>query len=488
MDLIQLVDAVPGARLAGSRGATPPITGVAARADSAMPGQLFVCVPGVRMDGHDVAPQAVARGVSALVVERELPLDVPQVVVPSARQAVALIAARMAGNPAARLRVVGVTGTNGKTTCAYLVRAVLEAAGESCGLIGTVETLVGGRPDPATHTTPDPAGLHALFARMLEAGDTACSMEVSSHALHQHRVAGVPFAAAVFTNLTRDHLDYHRDLEDYVQAKRLLFARPAGDGPDPPGAANLDDPFGARLAGELGLLGYAIDAPADVRPRVFRQTQAGAWADVETPRGRLELDTRLRGRFNLANILAVVSVAELLGLPHHAVATGLGGVAGVPGRLEPVEAGQPFQVLVDYAHTPDSLQNVLQAARGLAEGGRVILVFGCGGDRDRGKRPQMGDIARRMADVAVVTSDNPRSEDPDEIIREIAAGAVTGPARMVVLPDRTEAIAAAVGMAEPGDIVLVAGKGHERGQEVAGVITPFDDREVARAVLEELAR
>jgi len=493
MTLSELVEAVPGAKLLGPHGAehlpAPPapettVHRAAPRADAAGPGDLFACVRGVTADGHDFAAQAVAAGATALIVERPLDLPVPQVLVPDARLAVALAAGILAGRPADRLAIVGITGTNGKTTSSYLVRALLEAAGHRAGLVGTVETIVGGAPDPAVHTTPDPVSLHALFGRMVAAGDTACAMEVSSHALAQRRVAGVPFAAAVFTNLTRDHLDYHPDVEDYYLAKRRLFMRPGGDGPDPPGASNLDDAHGARLAREAGLLGYAIDAPADVRPVEFRSTALGTWARVATPRGILELETHLRGRFNLANALGVISVGELMGIPHDRVAAGIGSVRGVPGRLEPIEAGQEFQVLVDYAHTPDALETVLTAVRGFAGDGRVIAVFGCGGDRDRGKRPQMGAIARRLADVAVVTSDNPRSEDPEVIIRAILDGAEGGPARLVVEPDRRAAIGAAVAMAAPGDVVLIAGKGHERGQEAHGVITPFDDREVARAALE----
>jgi UDP-N-acetylmuramoyl-L-alanyl-D-glutamate--2,6-diaminopimelate ligase len=297
-------------------------------------------------------------------------------------------------------------------------------------------------------------------------------------------VAGVHFAAALFTNLTRDHLDYHRDIEDYFQAKRSLFVRPAEEGPTPPGATNMDDEYGRRLAAEAGALGYAIDAPADVRPLAVSGLDRGIAATVATPRGPLEIETMLRGRFNLSNLLGVVAVGEILGLPHDAVARGLAGVRGVPGRFEAVDAGQPFPLIVDYAHTPDSLQNVLVAARELVSGGRLIVVVGCGGDRDRGKRPQMGAIAGNLADVAVITSDNPRSEDPDAIIAEILAGMDGCAAERHVDADRRAAIAHAVGLAGPGDVVVLAGKGHEQGQERDGVITPFDDRVVAREIVE----
>ena len=487
MTLEELICEVPGARLIAPGPAAPApggttVTAVADRADEAGPGTLFCAVPGLRADGHDFAAEAVARGAAAVLVQRPLDLPVPQVLVDDARMATALAASAVLGHPSRALTVVGVTGTNGKTTCAFLLRAVLEAAGHRCGLIGTIESRVGGRPLPAGHTTPGAPRLQELFARMREAGDTACAMEVSSHALDQRRVAGTRFAAALFTNLTRDHLDYHPDVEHYFAAKRGLFARPAGEGEDPPATANLDDPFGRRLAAETGALGYAVDAPADVRPEAVRGLETGIHARIATPRGPVEVRSRLRGGFNLSNLTGVAAVAELLGLPHDALVAGIASVSGVPGRFEAIEGGQPFPVIVDYAHTPDSLDNVLRAARGLVSGGRLLVVFGCGGDRDRGKRPQMGEVARRLADVAVVTSDNPRSEDPDAIISEIVAGA-HGRGELVVEPERRAAIAAAIGREGRGDVVVIAGKGHEQGQERAGVVTPFDDRDVAREIL-----
>jgi UDP-N-acetylmuramoyl-L-alanyl-D-glutamate--2,6-diaminopimelate ligase len=487
MTLEELIGDVPGGRLVAPAGGPPAtgtttITSVAHRADAVAAGSLFCAVPGLRADGHDFAAAAVARGAVAVMAERPLDLPVPQIVVPDARLGLALAAAALRGHPSRSLAVVGVTGTNGKTTSAYLLAAVLEAAGRRCGLIGTVEARVGGRTLPVTHTTPDAVALQDLLARMRDAGDTACAMEVSSHALDQRRVAGTRFAAALFTNLTRDHLDYHPDVEHYFAAKRGLFARPAGEGDDPPGAANLDDPFGRRLARETGALGYAIDAPAEVRPEGVDGLGTGIRARVTTPRGPVEIASGLRGRFNLANLAGVVAVGELLALPHEAVAAGIADVRGVPGRFEAIDCGQGFPVIVDYAHTPDSLDNVLRAARELVGEGRLIAVFGCGGDRDRGKRPQMGDVTRRLADVAVVTSDNPRSEDPEAIIADIVAGD-GGPAELVVEPDRRAAIARAIALAGRGDVVVVAGKGHEQGQERAGVVTPFDDRAVAREIL-----
>jgi UDP-N-acetylmuramoyl-L-alanyl-D-glutamate--2,6-diaminopimelate ligase len=488
MTLDELIGSGPGGRVLPPPGGTPgigatAITSVTQRAGDAEPGVLFCAIPGLRADGHDFAAAAVARGAVAVMVERPLDLPVPQILVADARLGLALAAAALQGHPSRDLAVVGITGTNGKTTSAFLVRAVLEAAGRPCGLVGTIEARVGGRAVPVHHTTPDAVELQDLFARMRDAGDTACAMEVSSHALSQRRVAGTDFAAALFTNLTRDHLDYHPTVEHYYEAKRGLFARPAGEGADPPGAANLDDEFGRRLASETGALGYAVDAAADVRPDRVSGLETGIRARMVTPRGPVDIASRLRGRFNLSNLAGVTAVAELLALPHEALVAGIASVAGVPGRFEAVEAGQPFPVIVDYAHTPDSLENVLRAARGIVTGGRLIVVFGCGGDRDRGKRPQMGAVARALADVAVVTSDNPRSEDPEAIVAEILVGAGSGPAELLVEVDRRAAIARALAGAVAGDVVVIAGKGHEQGQERDGVVTPFDDRDVARETL-----
>lgn len=484
MILTELIEGIPGARVSGDAASTR-VSAVVQRADRVVPGALFCAVPGLTVDGHDFAPQAVEAGAVALMVQCELPgIPVPQVVVPDTRLALALAADAWHGHPSRSLTVAGVTGTNGKTTCAILLAAMFDAAGLPSGLVGTIETRVGGRVEAAAHTTPDPLELQGLFAAMRDAGDRACAMEVSSHALHQRRVTGVRFAAALFTNLTRDHLDYHRDIEDYFRSKRALFVRPPEDGPSPPGATNLDDEYGRRLATDAGALGYAIDAPAEVRPVAVDGLDSGIAATIATPRGPLDIETVLRGRFNLANLLGVVAVGEILGLPHDAVARGLAAVTGVPGRFEAVDAGQPFPLIVDYAHTPDSLENVLAAARELVSGGRLIVVVGCGGDRDRGKRPQMGAIAGSLADVAVITSDNPRSEEPEAIIAEILAGMDGCHAERHVDADRRAAIAHAIGAAGPGDVVVLAGKGHEQGQERDGVVTPFDDRAVAREIVE----
>ncbi|MBU6364122.1 MAG: UDP-N-acetylmuramoyl-L-alanyl-D-glutamate--2,6-diaminopimelate ligase [Acidobacteria bacterium] len=483
MRLDDLTGGVPGARLEARGASAPDITAIRYRSGDVATGDLFACLPGSRADGHDFAADAVQRGAAALLVARPLDLPVPQVVAADPRAAMSIMAARLAGDPSQHMQVVGVTGTNGKTTSAYLVQSVMQAAGMPCGLIGTVEVVVGGTSSVPTHTTPESVEMQALLAGMRAAGDTACAMEVSSHALHQGRVAGLRFAGAIFTNLTRDHLDYHGDMQSYFEAKRLLFQRPDGHGANPPGAVNADDEWGRKLLGP-GVLGYGIDAAdADVAPERLQMGAEGFAAAVRTPRGTMQVASALRGRFNVMNVLGVVAVGEAMGLDQAAVAEGIAALRGVPGRLEPIEMGQPFQVLVDYAHTPDSLENVLRTTRDLAGDGRLIVLFGCGGDRDTGKRPQMGALGRALADVCIVTSDNPRSEDPEAIIDQIVDGASEGPAELVVQADRRAAIAEAIAMAAPGDVVLIAGKGHESGQEAQGVITPFDDRDVAREVL-----
>jgi UDP-N-acetylmuramoyl-L-alanyl-D-glutamate--2,6-diaminopimelate ligase len=476
MELSTLIEAVGPRSVRGRR--DTDITAVTYRAEAVVPGALHVCVPGFTADGHDFAGVAVANGAAALVVERELELDVPQLVVESSRSAMAAAADAFYGHPSRELAVVGITGTNGKTTTAFLMHAILEAALGPAGLLGTIESRIGGVVEPVARTTPESVDLQAILRRMADAGDRACAMEVSSHALELHRVAGVRFAAAGFTNLTQDHLDFHPDMEAYFAAKARLFE-------EAPGAINVGDAYGRRLAGMAGgpVLTYAArtDADADVRPHAVEVGAGGAIAlIVSTPRGPIPLDVRLRGGFNVENVLCAVTLAELLELPHAAVRAGISSVPGVPGRFEAVEAGQPFTVLVDYAHTPDGLENVLGSAREITTG-RLICVFGCGGDRDRGKRPLMGRVARRLADVPLVTSDNPRSEDPDAIIAEIMDGVP-----MEAEPDRRAAIERAVGMARPGDVVVIAGKGHEQGQQFADRTLPFDDRTVAREALAAL--
>ncbi|MEJ7891825.1 MAG: UDP-N-acetylmuramoyl-L-alanyl-D-glutamate--2,6-diaminopimelate ligase [Solirubrobacteraceae bacterium] len=448
MDLRDLLDVAP---------AGVAVADLAFDNRAAGPGTLFFCVPGFTRDGHDFAADAVARGAVALVVARPLGLGVPEVLVDDVRAAMAVAAARFAGEPTLRLRTIGVTGTNGKTTTAFIVRDLLEAGGVQTGLLGTVKSVIGGKEREAKHTTPEAIDLQRAFAEMLAGGDAACAMEVSSHALELRRADGIHWAAAVFTNLTQDHLDFHPDMETYFLAKRRLFEVAQG-----PRIVNVDDPYGRRLAEEFDCVTFSLDSDADYRA-----------ADLDGVR------LPLPGRFNVLNALGALAAARAIGVDVRAEA--LETVALVPGRFEPVEAGQPFAVLVDYAHTPDSLDNVLRAARELAGGGRVICVFGAGGDRDRGKRPLMGEIAGRRADVAIVTSDNPRSEDPEAILDAIERG-MTGVHEREV--DRRAAIERAVSLASAGDVVVIAGKGHEQGQEFAdGHKEPFDDRLVAAEVL-----
>ncbi len=458
----------------------------------AQPGTLFFCVSGLRHDGHAFAPEAIARGAAALVVERPLGLGVPEVPVPSVRAAMAPAAARFHRDPSARLRVIGVTGTNGKTTTAFLVRALTEATGERCGLLGTVKSVIGGAEREALRTTPESIDLQADFRAMLDGGDAACAMEVSSHALDLGRADAVHFAAAIFTNLTQDHLDYHGTMEAYFAAKRRLFV---GEGESrPPGLSviNVDDPYGRRLAAEVpDAVTFGIDEAAGYRAVDVVTGVDGAHLVLVTPAGERALTIPLRGRFNVANALGALAAVHGLGADLDSLCEALAGGVQVPGRFESVDEGQDFAVLVDYAHTPDSLANVLRAARELTRE-RVLCVFGAGGDRDRGKRPLMGELAARLAEVPIVTSDNPRSEEPQAIIAGIMGGAARAPRppaaeaiREVV--DRREAIDEAVALARPGDVLVIAGKGHEQGQEFAeGRTLPFDDVTVAREALRRL--
>jgi UDP-N-acetylmuramoyl-L-alanyl-D-glutamate--2,6-diaminopimelate ligase len=430
-------------------------------ARAAGPGSLFFCVPGSRTDGHDFAAHAVENGAVALVVERPLDLDVPQLVVPSARRAMAPTADEFFGRPSDELQVAGVTGTNGKTTTAFLMYSIFAAAGRRPGLLGTIESRVGGERRPAIRTTPEAIDVQRAFREMLDAGDRSCAMEATSHGSELGRLDGVRFSALVFTNLSQDHLDFHGTMERYFEAKRRLFLEGR-----PPAAINIGNEWGRKLA---------ADRPDALTFGFADGAQIGA-AELEG------VDLKLRGRFNIENALGALAASRLLGIEDDAIARGLEAVRGVPGRFESVVEGQPFEVIVDYSHKPEALESVLRTARDLATG-RVICVFGCGGDRDRGKRPIMGRIASELADLAIVTSDNPRSEEPQAIIDEILAG-VTG--EVEVEPDRAAAIDHAISAADEGDVVLIAGKGHEQGQEFADRTIPFDDREVARDVLRRL--
>jgi UDP-N-acetylmuramoyl-L-alanyl-D-glutamate--2,6-diaminopimelate ligase len=449
------------------------ISGLAYTSTSVTPGALFFCVPGFTRDGHDFAPDAVERGAAALVCQRPLGLGVPEVIVDDVRAAMGPAAAMFFGDPTAELPVVGITGTNGKTTTAFLVRHLLEAAGRQCGLLGTVKRVVGGVEEEVERTTPEAIDLQATFRRMLDGGDRGCAMEVSSHALELGRVSGIRFACKVFTNLTQDHLDFHETMDAYFAAKRRLFDEPG------PAVVNVDDDYGRRLAAELDdVVTFAVDREADYRAREVSFDVNGSSFTCSTPAGSLEVRSPLPGLFNVQNALAAIAAVRTLGVEE----VGLEDFGRVPGRFEPVDEGQDFGVLVDYAHTPDSLENVLRAAREVTTG-TLHVVFGAGGDRDRGKRPLMGEVASRLADRVLVTSDNPRSEDPESIVDQIMAGAGPDADREV---DRRRAIASAIEDAGPGDVVVIAGKGHEQGQEFeGGRKEPFDDVTVAREALRE---
>ena len=470
--------------------ASVEVSGLAYSSADVADGHLFFCVPGGTSDGHDFAAAARDAGAAALVVERRLDVDLPQAVVADARAAMAPAAVRFWGDPTAELLVAGITGTNGKTTTAFLVRHVLERTGTQAGLLGTVKRIVGGESEEVERTTPEAIDLQRTFRRMLDAGDRACVMEVSSHALALRRTDGIRFATATFTNLTQDHLDFHSGMEDYFGAKRRLFD-PAVRGPG--GAAvNVDDPYGTRLADELRAAGFEplrtfspSGGEADLRAVDVQFDAKGSSFSCRTPDGGFDVTLPLPGHFNVENALAAIATAAGLGVAPPEAGAALADAELVPGRMEAIDEGQPFGVLVDYAHTPDSVENVLRAARKLTAG-RVIAVIGAGGDRDRDKRPLMGAAAARLADLVVVTSDNPRSEDPAAIINQIVAG-MNGPdagAAIEVEPDRRVAIGLALTRAAEGDTVVIAGKGHEQGQEFeGGRKIPFDDRDVAREQL-----
>ena len=413
---------------------------------------LFFCVQGARADGHDFAAEALERGAVALVVERRLELEAPQLVVPSVRAAMPQAAVEFFGDPTARLPVAAITGTNGKTTTAYLLWSILAAAGEQPGLLTNVERRVGTDVREVGLNTPESIDLQRLFGEMLDQGNRACVMEATSMASAKGRLEGTRFAVLVFTNLTQDHLDFHGTMEEYFESKRRLFAQADR------AVLNVGDEYGQRLAAEL---------PDAI---TFRPGDALG-----------ELDLKLPGRFNIENALAAVAAARALGVDEKAIKQGIEAVERVPGRFDQVDEGQPFTVFVDYAHTPGALETALEAARELGRGGRVICVFGAGGDRDRAKRPLMGKVVSELADLSLVTSDNPRSEDPAAIAAEVVDGL-----DLEVELDRRRAIERALELARPGDVVVIAGKGHEQGQEIDGRKLPFDDREVAREALRRL--
>ncbi len=461
------------------------VTGIAHDHRGVQSGYAFVCYEGVKVDGHAFIPQAIQNGASVLLGEKPPPTDLPTSVtylqVPNGRTALSLIAANWYGNPANRLQLIGITGTNGKTSTTYLAHSIFKVAGLKSAIIGTVSYRYGDVLIPASTTTPESLKLHELFGKVADAGLDYIIMETSSQGLAQHRLAGLTFETAVFTNLTQDHLDYHKTMENYLNAKLMLFQQL--NSTDGLAILNVDDPASDRIRQQTRapILTYGVENRSDLTVRDVESKLTGLAFTAITPQGELRVSLRLLGDYNLYNALAAIGVGLHHGCSLEAIKAGLESTI-VPGRFELVDRGQDFAVVVDYAHTPDGLENLLTAARKITNG-RLICVFGCGGDRDRGKRPIMGKISTTIADHTVITSDNPRTEDPDRIIADIVAGLPDG-ASYDLLPNRKEAIDYAIGLAKGGDLVAIAGKGHEPYQEIHGVRSHFDDREVAAEFLE----
>jgi UDP-N-acetylmuramoyl-L-alanyl-D-glutamate--2,6-diaminopimelate ligase len=468
-----------------------PVTGLQYDSRKLSPGEVFFAFPGEHVDGHQFIPQAIERGCAAVVSEKAPTggVAVPWVQVPHGRAALAMAAGNFYAHPDRRLCLTGVTGTNGKTTTVYIVDAVLRAAGRTTARFGTIEQTIAGQSRTAANTTPESLDLVRLFVELEQQGGSHATFEVSSHALELRRVHGLAFHTVVFTNLTRDHLDFHRTMENYAAAKRRLFE---GAGGPPPKFAviNHGDSWGRKLEklGGFAPISYGLNGGAAVTAAKIECDLDGTRFTAQTPRGRFPVRSPLLGRLNVLNVLAAIGVGLSYGLTDEEIAEGIAACRVVPGRFELVSQGQPFLVAVDYAHTDDALRNMLRAARELTrpQKGRIITLFGCGGDRDRGKRPLMGEAAGSLSDLVVLTSDNPRSEDPLNIINDAAIGLQRVGADYRVEPDRAAAIRKAIEEARPGDLVLVAGKGHETYQVVGSKVIPFDDREVARQVLKEL--
>ncbi|AHM56341.1 UDP-N-acetylmuramoyl-L-alanyl-D-glutamate--2,6-diaminopimelate ligase MurE [Peptoclostridium acidaminophilum DSM 3953] len=448
-------------------------------------GSLFICIKGLASDGHDYAKSAYDSGCRAFLAERELELeDACVAVVEDSRREMARAADNFYGNPSKRLDLVGVTGTNGKTTTTYLIKSALDHLGRACGLIGTIRTYTGRVDAESERTTPESIELHSHFSDMLSCGIGSCAMEVSSHSLELHRVDFCDFKYSVFTNLTQDHLDFHPDLESYMKAKEKLFYMTSKAN-----IINIDDKHGKALyerlkALETPCVSYGIKEEADVSAKDISMDASGTSYTMVTPDFECNIEVAIPGEFTVYNTLAAASVLYLMGIGGADISSAMNSCSGVPGRFESIAGKNGVTVIVDYAHTPDALENILKTARGIAKG-RVITVFGCGGDRDKTKRPIMGEISQRLSDFSVITSDNPRTEEPQMIIEDIVAGLDAQKGAFTVVVDRKEAIGTAIKMAGPHDIVIVAGKGHEDYQIIGKQKIHFDDKEVARAYLEE---
>ena len=481
--LIDIIPVVAGAEWAGDLETT--ITGMSMDSRRVQPGDLYACVPGTGFDGHDFASQALAAGAKALLVERFLPKEVPQIKVAQIRSVLGTVAAAVYGHPSRQLEVVGVTGTNGKTTVTHLIEKIGAFHGRKVGLIGTLGARIDGREIPGQRTTPEAVELQGLLAEMVAAGVSLAVMEVSSHALDLGRVSGCEYDAGIFTNLTQDHLDYHKSMEEYLLAKARLFRELKGEKQNKLAVLNRDDGSFATLAAASAapVASYGFQASATYRAEAVKVQPAGVNFAVVWPNGRQAVHYATPGVFSVYNALAAFAWAVEHGYDPVRVAQALGEIPGVPGRFESIRCGQPFQVIVDYAHTPDGLENVLRTAKEFTPR-RLITVFGCGGDRDKTKRPLMGEVAARFSDQVIVTSDNPRSEDPERIIEDILAGINGMDYRTIT--GRQQAIEAAVRTAGPGDTVMIAGKGHETYQIIGAAVLPFDDREVTREALRGL--
>ena len=490
MKLNELASTLTIAQITGSGDIT--ITGLQTDSRKVAPGDLFICLPGHTVDGHDYAEQAAEQGAAALVVEHQLDIDLPQVIVKDSRYAMAVIADAFFGSPSSHMKMIGVTGTNGKTTTTYLIEKMMNDHGVNTGLIGTIQMRYGGRTFPMSGTTPEALELQRSLDDMSANGVKCCVMEVSSHALEQGRVKGTDFRTAIFTNLTQDHLDYHKTMEDYREAKGLFFSRLGNKFAHQKNqrkyaVLNADDEasqyFAKVTAAEV--ITYGLDEKADVRASEISITAQGTHFHVDTFQGSCDIQLRMVGKFNVYNALAAITAGLLEGLDLDSIKRSLESVPGVDGRVESVDEGQPFAVIVDYAHTPDGLENVLKTVNEFAKG-RVITVFGCGGDRDRTKRPIMGKIAAKYSDIVMVTSDNPRTEDPDLILKDIEAGLHEDSVpqeKYQLIVDRRKAIQKAIEMASPDDVVLIAGKGHETYQDIMHVKHDFDDRVVAKEAI-----
>ncbi|GAB6990612.1 UDP-N-acetylmuramoyl-L-alanyl-D-glutamate--2,6-diaminopimelate ligase [Paenibacillus pini] len=493
MKLNELVSTLTIAEIIGECNIT--ITGLQTDSRKVAPGDLFICLPGHTVDGHDYAAQAEENGAAALVVERRLETELPQILVKDCRFAMAVIADAFFGSPSTHMNVIGVTGTNGKTTTTYLIEKMMNDHGVNTGLIGTIQMRYGGRTFPMSGTTPEALDLQRSLDDMSANGVECCVMEVSSHALEQGRVKGTDFRTAIFTNLSQDHLDYHKSMEEYQAAKGLFFARLGNKFNHDVkrrkhAVLNADDPSSAYFAKitSAEIITYGIDEPADVRASNISITAQGTYFHLDTFRGSTDIQLRMVGKFNVYNAMAAIAAGLLEGIELEAIKRSLESIAGVDGRVESVDAGQPFAVIVDYAHTPDGLENVLKTVKEFAKG-RVLTVFGCGGDRDRTKRPIMGKIAAKYSDMAIVTSDNPRTEDPDLILKDIEQGLQEDQVpenQYMLIVDRRKAIQKAIEMASPDDVVLIAGKGHETYQIIGHTKHDFDDRVIAKEAIRSM--